>query len=131
MDIPRQAILCVDDDAVTLLSLKEELLRLFADRYAIETALDAGEANAAIRELEAEGFGVALVICDWFMPGLRGDLFLAELRVRKPGIKSILMTGKADGDSVRRAKEIAGISGSLSKPWRSEELVKAIEDCLG
>jgi CheY-like chemotaxis protein len=126
----RQAILCVDDEAVILLAMKQELRRRFGDRYSIETALGAEEASATIEELEFEGVGVALVICDWFMPGLRGDAFLVALRERRPGIKSILMTGQADGESIRRAREEAGISACISKPWRPEELARAIEESL-
>jgi DNA-binding NtrC family response regulator len=126
----RQAIVCVDDEAVILLAMKQELRRRFGERYSIETALGAKEADRAIDELEAEGTIVALVICDWFMPGLRGDRFLAALRARKPHIRSILMTGHADEESIRRAKDEAEICACVQKPWRAEDLARTIEACL-
>ena len=126
----RPAILCVDDEAVILLAMRQELRRRFGARFAIETALSAEAASARIEAAEAEGGGVALVICDWFMPGQRGDQFLAALRARRPGIKAILMTGQAESDAVRRAGEEAGIYACIPKPWRPEALTKAIEDCL-
>jgi DNA-binding NtrC family response regulator len=126
----RQAIVCVDDEAVILLAMKQELRRRFGDRYSIETALGAEEAGTAIDELEAEGIAVALVICDWYMPGLRGDQFLIELRARRPRIRSILMTGQADDEAVKKAREEAGICACIQKPWRADRLAKAIEDCL-
>jgi DNA-binding NtrC family response regulator len=125
-----QAILCVDDESVILLAMRQELRRRFGGRFAIETALGAAEASDAIEDLEAGGVAVVLVICDWFMPGLRGDRFLVELRKRRPGIRSILMTGQADGESILRVKEEAGIFACLSKPWRPEELARTIEACL-
>jgi response regulator RpfG family c-di-GMP phosphodiesterase len=130
--IPRRpSILCVDDEAVILLAMRQELSRRFGDRYGIETALGAEEASAVIDETEAEGGCVALVICDWFMAGERGDAFLAGLRARRPEIKSILMTGQADGEAILRAREEARISACIQKPWRAEVLARAVEECLG
>ena len=126
----KQAILCVDDEAVIVLAMKQELRRRFGDRYSIETALGAEEARAAIEDLEAEGIRVAMVICDWFMPGQRGDRFLVALREKRPWIKSILMTGQADTEAIQRARAEAGISACIQKPWRPEELAKAIENSL-
>jgi DNA-binding NtrC family response regulator len=125
-----EAILCVDDEAVILLALRQELRRRFGDRYSILTALGADRADAVIAETEAAGGSVALVICDWFMPGRRGDQFLLALRERRPGIKAILMTGQSDGAAIREALGEAAICACVQKPWRTEALAKAIEDCL-
>lgn len=111
--------------------MRQELRRRFGARYAIETALGAEAARAAIAALESGGASVALVICDLLMPGLRGDDFLAEMRVLRPAMKSILMTGQDDEESILRAKERAGISAWVRKPWRPEELARAIDLCLG
>jgi DNA-binding NarL/FixJ family response regulator len=126
----RQAILCVDDEALILLAMRQELRRRFGDRYTIEISPGAEEADAAIEALEAEGVSVVLVICDWFMPGIPGDRFLVALHERRPGIKSILMTGRADGDSIKKARQDAGISAYITKPWQPEVLARAIESCL-
>jgi response regulator RpfG family c-di-GMP phosphodiesterase len=131
MESGREAILCVDDEAVILLAMRQELRRRFGVRYAIEIALGVEAAKAAIEKLESEGMTVALVICDWFMPGVRGDSFLSEMRVMRPSMKSILMTGQTDEEAIRRTQEEAGISACVKKPWRPEELARAIELCLG
>jgi CheY-like chemotaxis protein len=128
---PRQAILCIDDEAVILLAMKQELRRRFGARYVIETALGASQAFAAIERMETEGTSTVLVICDWFMPGLRGDQFLKALREKRPLIKSILMTGQADEEAIRLARIEAGISACVAKPCRPEQLARAIEECLG
>lgn len=126
----RQAILCVDDEAVILLAMRQELRRRFGTRYAIETALGAEEAKAVIADTEAQGGNVVLIICDWFMPGQNGDQFLVALRAWRPGIKAILMTGQADAEAIQRAKEEACVCACIQKPWRPETLAKAIEECL-
>jgi len=125
-----RAILCVDDEAVILLAMRQELRRRFGERFAIETALGATQALASIERLEAEGVEVAIVLCDWYMPGMRGDEFLAKLHATRPSIKSVLLTGQADEEAIARAREAAGIVACVAKPWRPEELARAIELCL-
>jgi CheY-like chemotaxis protein len=129
VDSPKKIILCVDDEAVIVLAMKQELRRRFGDRFGIESALNADAADKAIEALEASGSRVALVLCDWHMPGRLGDQFLIELRARKPDIKSILLTGQSDKDTALRVVE-AGVFACLQKPWRSVELVALIESCL-
>jgi DNA-binding NtrC family response regulator len=131
MPAPRRlAILCVDDEAIILLSMKQELKRRFGGRFIVETALDASEAQAVIDELSAREIDTALVISDWLMPGVRGDQFLVELHARKPAIKAILVTGHADEAAVERARREAGLAAALRKPWRPEELFSAVESAL-
>lgn len=126
----KEAIICVDDEAVILLSIKQELKRKFRDRYLVEIALDATEAEALIADLEARGVRTVLVLSDWFMPGLRGDQFLIELHRKHPEIRTILVTGQADEESVERARIEAGLCACVKKPWRSSELARTIELCL-
>jgi DNA-binding NtrC family response regulator len=126
----REALLCVDDEAIILLSMKQELKRRFTGRFVIETALDASEAQAVIDELESRGVATVLVISDWFMPGVRGDQFLVELHAKRPEVKAILVTGHADEAAVERARREAGLGAVLRKPWRPEELFSAVEAAL-
>ncbi|HUW41648.1 MAG TPA: response regulator [Rectinemataceae bacterium] len=125
----REAILCVDDEAIILLSIKQELKRHFGGRFLIETALDAAEASALVDELETRDILTVLVISDWMMPGMRGDQFLVELHRRKPHIKTVIITALASEDSERGWKE-AGLHACIRKPWRSTELYATIEGCL-
>jgi len=127
---PRRVILCVDDEAVILLSMRQELRRRFTPPYTIEIALGADAADAAIGRLESEGASVEAVVCDWFMPGRKGDRFLAELGERRPGIGTILMTGQSDEAAIQKVKEEAGVFACLQKPWRPEALAAALEACL-
>ena len=125
----REAILCVDDEAVILLAIKQELKRYFGSRFVVETAMDASEASAVIDELEAQDVRTVLVISDWMMPGMRGDQFLVELHARRPQIKAVLVTGLSSEDSERTWRE-AGLCACIRKPWRPHELYTVIEDCL-
>ncbi|HUX37381.1 MAG TPA: response regulator [Rectinemataceae bacterium] len=127
----RRAILYVDDEAVILLALRQELLRHFRGSFLVETALDADEAERVIGELEAAGIEVSLVISDWLMPGRKGDEFLIDLRRSHPRIKSMLVTGQADEEALRRTEREAGLCACFRKPWEMKALKEAIEACLG
>jgi len=126
----RQAILYVDDEAVILLALKQELLRQFRGRYLVETALDADEAERLLDDLEAEGTQVVLVISDWLMPGRKGDEFLIDLHRKRPDIRAILVTGQADEEAIRRTEREADLCACFRKPWDMGALLRAIETCI-
>lgn len=126
----RKAIIYVDDEAVILLALRQELLRSFRGKALVETALDADEAEKIIEELEREGVKVALVISDWLMPGRRGDEFLIDLHRKRPDIKSILVTGQADEEAIKRTERDAGLCACFRKPWDLQSLKAAVGLCL-
>jgi DNA-binding NtrC family response regulator len=126
----KEAILCVDDEAVILLAMRQELRRRYTGRFLIETAVDSRTAAIRIEDLEAKGISTALIISDWFMPGVRGDQFLVEVHERRPDIKMILITGHAELESVDRARREAGLFACLQKPWRAADLFAVIDDCL-
>ncbi len=126
----KKAILCVDDEAIVVLSLKQELTSCFGDRFIYEGAMNAGEAMEIIDELVGEGIVVILIITDWLMPGIKGDEFLVKVRERHPGIKSIMITGQADDAAIERAKRLAGVSAVLRKPWSKDGLIGVIRACV-
>ncbi|MGA0611228.1 response regulator [Caldimonas sp. KR1-144] len=127
----RSAILCVDDETLILDSLKEQLLRLFGNRYLYETATDAAEAWEVIDELSREGIDLLVIVSDWLMPGVRGDEFLAQVHRRYPSIVKVMLTGQADAEAIERARREANLHACLHKPWSERELAQVIESALG
>lgn len=125
----KRAILCVDDEAIILMSLKQELKARFKSRFIYETALNANEALIIIDELVAEGVQVIAIISDWLMPGIKGDEFITMVHTRWPQIKSVMITGHGDR-SLMASLEPAGLVEVLQKPWRNEDLIRAVERCL-
>ncbi|MGH8141287.1 MAG: response regulator, partial [Steroidobacteraceae bacterium] len=69
-------ILCVDDDAAFL----ESLRLLLTPRYEVLTALNAAE---ALRIVGTED-GIAAILSDMCMPGMDGATFLARTRQSTP-----------------------------------------------
>ncbi|NJK74983.1 MAG: response regulator [Oscillatoriales cyanobacterium RU_3_3] len=125
-----RAILCVDDEAVILESLKEQLKRRFGDRYLYEVAESAGEAWEIIEELHADDVNVLVIVSDWLMPEMKGDEFLIEVHQRFPKIVTVLLTGQADEEAIDRAKEQGNLYCCLRKPWSEEELAQVINSTL-
>lgn len=127
----RNAIICVDDDEMILIALKQELVEHFKGRYRYETALNAQEALQVIDELVVDGVRIILIISDWLMPGMNGDEFLVKVNEKYPDIKAIIVTGYADMLSVSRARHKINLSGIITKPWNTSELINKVESCLG
>lgn len=125
----QQAILCVDDEAIILLSIRQELKNHFKQRFLYETATDAEKALKVIEHLASVGIDVILILSDWQMPGMKGDDFLIAVKRRYPSIRSILVTGQADSRAVERVKKEAGTERVIFKPWRREELIASVEAC--
>lgn len=120
------AILCVDDERMVLLSLRDQISKHFGDRYRYELAESADEAWEVIEELYAEGIHVLTIVSDWLMPGIRGDEFLIQVHQRFPQIVTVLLTGHADETAIERARQHANLHAYISKPWQEADLIEVI-----
>lgn len=119
-------ILCVDDEKMILNSLKTQLKYLFGSKYIYETAENVIEAWEVIEEISDEKLDLLVIVSDWLMPGIKGDEFLVKVHKRFPDVVKILLTGQADEDAIKNARKNANLHTCLSKPWRENDLHKAI-----
>ncbi|GAB1484691.1 response regulator [Treponema sp.] len=124
------AILCVDDEAIILLSLVQELKSTFGREIEYEQALNADAALKTLEELVAEGIDVILIISDWLMPGIKGDKFLEIVYERYPKIRSILITGNADAKAREGFKKLDSLVAVFTKPWERVKLTETIQAVL-
>ncbi|MFQ3547240.1 MAG: response regulator [Termitinemataceae bacterium] len=128
--MPKKAILCVDDEAIIVIAMKQELKSHFGNTFYLDTALSAQEAFLKIDEMVENGIELLVVISDWLMPGMKGDEFLTHIHNKYPDIVTVLVTGQADAEAIERAMKEAHISACIKKPWRSRELVTIIERAI-
>lgn len=126
----KPVILCVDDEAVVLNSLKIQLKNEFSDRYLYELAESADEALEILNELKEDEVDILVIVSDWLMPGLKGDEFLIQVHKTYPSIIKIMLTGQADESAIERAKEQASLYACLHKPWNGKELIETIRSGL-
>jgi two-component system, cell cycle response regulator len=128
--LPRETILCVDDEEGVLLALRQQLGARFGHECEIVTALSADDALELIDELERDGEPVAVVIADQIMPGMKGVEFLERVDQRLPLTTKILLTGQAGLDAVVRAINRAHLNHYMAKPWDEAGLHLAVENLL-
>ncbi len=119
-------VLCVDDEAVLLLALRHRLESILGPGYKVETALSGESALKILDGLSAAGLEPAAVVCDWRMPGIKGDTVLREVRSRFCRTRLILLTGYADRDDLLALDSELGLAGILQKPCDVRDLADLI-----
>ena len=109
-------ILIVDDDA-NVREIASEMLRRAG--YTVARASDRDTALGTCRELP-----VALAVLDVVMPVVDGPALLSELRVVRPNLPAIFMSG-------RPLEHIGEVPGPfLAKPFTREALVSTVRSLL-
>ncbi|MEZ2234022.1 response regulator [Microcoleus sp.] len=126
----KPVILCVDDEAVILESLKAQLRKALGSSYVYEVAQDAEEALDIIDELNEDEVSILLIVSDWLMPGMKGDEFMIRVHQKFPNIVKILLTGQADQEAIDRAYAAANLHQCLFKPWSEKELIETVKSGL-
>lgn len=110
-------ILLVDDDPSATRLYRAVLADQGHEVVVLDAGIDAVEAAARDR------FDV--VVIDFHMPGLKGDVALSLLRARQPGLPVIILTSDANPALERRARQ-AGAADFLHKPCSGPELARAL-----
>ena len=118
----KRAIVCVDDEAIILLSLKQELKTCFGDSFLYETATSGFEALDIVESLKEDGIEAVLIISDWLMPGLNGDEFLQLVSSRYDKVAAIMITGHADETAIHKLEADPSVLAVLRKPWNPKTL---------
>lgn len=126
----KPAILCVDDEAFILESLKAQLRKTLGKSYIYEVAQNAEEALEIINELNVDEVSILLIVSDWLMPGMKGDELLIHVHQKFPTIVNILLTGQADQAAIDRAYASANLHRCLFKPWSENDLIEAVKSGL-
>ncbi|HEY5995672.1 MAG TPA: response regulator, partial [Candidatus Deferrimicrobiaceae bacterium] len=94
--------------------------------YEVVTASDGLEA-VEIYGRRAQEFD--LVIVDMVMPNLSGRDCFRRLRLIRPDVRALLSTGYSREGVVEETMR-EGISGFIQKPYRLEQLARAVEEAL-
>lgn len=118
-------VLIVDDDA----SMRTLVRRMLA-RMKITGLFEAGGGEQALQQINAAPAPIDLVICDWNMPGMSGIELFDRVHALKPGLPFLMLTGRADANSVIAAKR-AGVPAYIVKPISPEELRTKVAYLLG
>ncbi|MGF1534353.1 MAG: response regulator [Bernardetiaceae bacterium] len=127
----KNVILCVDDEAIVLDSLRLQLQSQLGEGFTCECAESAEEGLELIEEIIEEGDRVVVVISDWLMPKMKGDEFLIQLHQRHPEIAKIILSGQSDKAAIQGLYNKANLRGFVSKPWQYQELLQMVKTAIG
>lgn len=116
-DVPRFGVLLVDDEASNLAALAA----LLEEDYLIHTASSARHALVMLAN-PLIGAATQIVLTDQRMPGMTGVELLSQVRLLRPDIKGLLLTGFTDLNAIIGAINEAGVYGYLQKPVDIHEL---------
>lgn len=112
-----RGVLLVDDELANV-----KVLRSFLDdSYVVHEATCGKDALAL-----AEAHPLDLVITDQRMEGMSGVELLERLKVLKPDVAGIVLTGYADTTAMMSAINRAAVFRFLKKPWEPEDILEAI-----
>ncbi len=126
----KQAIICIDDEAIVLDALTEQLQNEFGEEYSIEVAENGDEAIEIFEEYLQNSIEIPVVIADFIMPGMKGDELLEKIFLRRPDTRNILLTGQASIQGVSNAVNKANLYRYISKPWDKDDLILTIREAL-
>lgn len=121
MNLPKPAILVIDDDDM----VRDSLKALLESRDFVVTDFESGRQFLQ----QADDVTAQCLLLDVHMPDMSGPDLLKILRERGNAIPAILITGRRDTATEERAREL-GVVAVLDKPVRHATLFAAIEQAL-
>ena len=120
LGLPAEArVLVVDDDEAVGLVLSRTLTRL---GYASDVAADGVK---ALSLYEADPAQYALVLLDFKLPGMDSGTVYRRMRVLRPDVPVILMSGYNREDALGNSAGME-LAGFLHKPFTRETLASAL-----
>jgi PAS domain S-box-containing protein len=117
-----RTILVADDDA-SVLKVLRELFQMHGCRV-----ISASNGSEAVDAAKRDGIDVAVL--DMRMPRMSGLEALKEIKIIDPTIEVLIITGYTDVTNFREAIFNEGASDYILKPFRIQDLLRAVEDSL-
>ena len=118
-----ETILLVEDEAAVRSAAQEALER---QGYTVLPAVDAAEALALAEQHKGP---LQLVLSDVVMPKTDGPTLVARLKVVRPGLKALLMSGYA-GDALSRNDSLGKGVPFIEKPFTVAGLARKVREVL-
>lgn len=116
----KKALIVEDEPAIAQL-LKIHLLQLGFDAQVCP------DAESAFAQLQTKSYDLCLL--DWMLPTVQGVDFLKKIRPKCPQMKIMMVTAKADPDSIVTGLEF-GADDYLPKPFDSKVLVARVRHLM-
>ncbi len=115
-----QALIIEDDVAIA------ELLRIHLSELGLKVEV-VNDAETGWKKLQSEDFAICLL--DWMLPQMQGIELVKKMRDEKINTKILMLTARADTDSIVTAIE-TGADDYVTKPFDALELVARVRNLL-
>ena len=110
------SVLVVDDEGSVT-----RLVRMMLTDLGVAQVFTAKDGREALDFLGDFDDMIDVIICDWNMPRVSGLNLLQQIRTVDPDVPFLMLTGRADADSVKAARDV-GVTGYMLKPFSAEQL---------
>ena len=114
-------ILLIEDDIAFCKMVSNFLSK---NNYSVSTAYTANEAKSLFKDTDFD-----LIMCDLRLPDSDGIELMVELKLKRPTVPVVLMTGYADVTTAVKAMK-KGASDYISKPFVPEEVLLVLSNAL-
>lgn len=118
----QKQVLAIDDEPEVL-----DVIRQCLEAGGLHV-LTASGAKEGLELYETNYQQIGLVLLDYLMPDMTGDLVFECLQRVNPDVRVILLTGCEDNVAHRMFE--AGLHGYIQKPFSFEDLVKCVREEL-
>ena len=118
----RGRVLAIDDEPELLEIVKGSLE---PHGFEVHTAVNGRE---GVEFYERNWKNIDLVLLDFLMPDMTGDLVFECLKRENPDVRTVLLTGCEDSVAEKMFKE--GLWGYIHKPFGLEEFVQEVGDAV-
>jgi CheY-like chemotaxis protein len=118
-------VVVVDDQPAARSMMKKMLKELN-----IQQVFEAANGRDALALIDSAPEMVDIILCDWNMPNMTGLDFLRQVRSVGLDIPFLMITGRADKESVIEAKD-AGVTAYIAKPFSQMQLEAKLRLTVG
>ena len=122
MSQAKQTVLIVDDEINILKSMRRMFKQAGYEVFTAESGLE-GLALLADESIQ-------VVLSDFRMPVMNGGEFLAQVKINRPDVVSLILSGYADFDSVLAVMNQGSAFKFLTKPWDNKVLLQEIANAF-
>lgn len=122
--VRKKTVLLADDESAITILYELELIRMGYD------VLVAHNGTEAARIASDRNHPIDVLVTDWRMPGVTGDVLARQLMAGRPTLAVILMSGYDEGEQVAKTFDPARVT-FLRKPFGPALLDQAIRILLG
>jgi CheY-like chemotaxis protein len=131
MEVLKYAVICVDDDPHILQMLSFQLEKIIDTKCTLlEYFTSPQEALDNFDDLLQEQIDVIFILVDFQMPGMNGAQLIRAIKLKKPDIACIMLSGQANTVQVAELEQDGLLTCFVHKPWDEATLFQVLKPII-